>query len=59
MKKCQAHDYVSDNVRFNQDAKDKQDWNRYTMSCTVTKENCSRFTIIKTLASMNASVVKK
>ena len=38
MKKRQAHDYISDNVRFNQDAKDKQDWNRYTMICTVTKE---------------------
>ena len=46
MKKCQAHDYISDNVRFNQDAKDKQDWNRYAMSCTVNKENCSHILLL-------------
>ena len=35
----QNYDYISDNVRFNQDAEDKQDWNCYTKRCTVTKKN--------------------
>ena len=39
----QNYDYISDNVRFNQEAKDKQDWNCYTKRCIVIKENRFRY----------------